>query len=56
MKLSKCVSGNIRLGKKERYDANAAQTLHNELAKGVRSMKNGDVYTLDEAWKEIDLI
>jgi len=56
MKLQKYISGSIRLGKKEHCDANAARRLHNELEKGIRSMKKGDVYTLDEAWKEIDLI
>ena len=24
--------------------------------RGIRSMKKGDVYTIDEAWEEIDLI
>ena len=56
MKLPKYVSGSIRFGKKEHCDANASQRLRNELEKGIRSMKKGDVYTLDEAWKEIDLI
>lgn len=56
MKLPKCLSGSIRLAKKEYCEPNATQRLHNELEKGIRSMKKGDVYTLDEAWKEIDLI
>ena len=56
MKLPKTVSGNIRIGRKDSLEGNAAQTLKNELAKGIYSMKKGEVYTLDEAWKEIDLI
>lgn len=56
MKLSKAVSGGIRLGKNEHYEKNAAHTLRNELAKGIQSMKDGNVYTIDEAWKEIDEI
>ena len=30
--------------------------LYQELAKGVQSMKNGEVYTIKEAWEEIDKI
>lgn len=56
MKFPKTVSGSIRLGKKEYLEKNAVHTLQNELAKGIQSMKNGDVYTIDEAWKEIDQI
>lgn len=56
MKFSKTVSGSIRLGKNEHYEKNAVHTLRNELSKGIQSMKNGDVYTIDEAWKEIDEI
>lgn len=36
---------------KEAFDA-----LYQELAKGVQSMKNGEVYTIEEAWEEIDKI
>lgn len=56
MKLPKTVSGSISLGRNDYHDNKAAQTLKNELAKGIYSMKKGEVYTLDEAWKEIDLI
>ena len=56
MKLPKTVSGSIRLGRKDNHENKAVQTLKNELAKGIYSMKKGEVYTLDEAWKEIDLI
>ncbi|MBA4698095.1 MAG: hypothetical protein H2212_01545 [Ruminococcus sp.] len=41
----------IDYSEKDSFDA-----LHNELAKGIQSMKNGDVYTIEEAWKEIDKI
>ena len=34
----------------------AIGALHDELAKGVQSMKNGEIYTVEEAWKEIDKI
>lgn len=56
MKLQKTVSGSIRLGRRDYQEKKAAQTLKNELAKGICSMKKGEVYTIDEAWKEIDLI
>lgn len=36
---------------KDSFDA-----LYHELAKGVQSMKNGEVYTIDEACEEIDKI
>lgn len=34
----------------------AIHILHDELAKGILSMKNGEVYTIEEAWEEIDKI
>ena len=34
----------------------AIGALYDELAKGVQSMKNGEIYTVEEAWKEIDKI
>ena len=34
----------------------AIGALYDELAKGVQSMKNGEVYTVEEAWEEIDKI
>ncbi len=37
------------------YD-DAIQTLYDELEKGVQSMKRGELYTIDEAWEEIDKI
>ena len=41
------------------YDStqqDAFDALYGELAKGVQSMKNGEVYTIEEAWEEIDKI
>lgn len=32
------------------------EKLCQELEKGVQSMKNGEVYTIEEAWEEIDKI
>ena len=32
------------------------RSLRMELEKGFRSAKNGDVYTIEEAWEEIDQI
>ncbi|MBQ8802444.1 MAG: hypothetical protein IJZ53_02255 [Tyzzerella sp.] len=40
----------------ESSEANALHTLYTELKKGIQSMKNGDVYTIEEAWGEIDKI
>lgn len=37
-------------------EKDASDALYQELEKGVQSMKNGDVYTIDEAWEEIDKI
>ena len=34
----------------------AIGALYDELAKGVQSMKNDKVYTVEEAWEEIDKI
>jgi len=31
-----------------------SDTLYHELEKGVISVKKGNVYTIDEAWEEID--
>ena len=28
--------------------------LYEQLAEGIKSMKSGEVYTLEEAWQEID--
>lgn len=34
----------------------ALEVLQQELTKGVQSMKDGEVFTLEEAWEEIDKI
>lgn len=41
----------VRYTEQDAFDA-----LYQELEKGIQSMKNGDVYTIEEAWKEIDKI
>ena len=42
---------------KTEYSEKAAiGALYDELSKGIESLKKGDVYTLDEAWEEIDKI
>ena len=39
------------------YSGKAAiGALYDELAKGVQSMKDGEVYTVEEAWEKIDKI
>ena len=37
-------------------EQDAFDALYQELEKGIQSMKNGDVYSIEEAWKEIDKI
>ena len=37
-------------------EQDAIHALYDELEKGVQSMKNGEVYTIEEAWEEIDKI
>lgn len=37
-------------------EQDAIHALYSELEKGVQSMKNGEVYTIEEAWEEIDQI
>ncbi len=37
-------------------EQDAIQALYTELQKGIQSMKNGEVYTIEEAWEEIDKI
>ena len=46
-----------------KYDTNYGYTeqdafnaLYEKLAKGVQSMKDDEVYTIEEAWEEIDKI
>ncbi len=37
-------------------EQDAFEALYQELEKGIQSMKNREVYTIEEAWKEIDKI
>lgn len=37
-------------------EKDALDALYLELAKGVQSMKNGEVYTVEEVWEEINKI
>ncbi len=37
-------------------EQDAIHALYAELEKGVQSMKNGEVYTIEEAWEEVDKI
>ncbi|MDR2889906.1 MAG: hypothetical protein LBV33_08760 [Lachnospiraceae bacterium] len=37
-------------------ESNKYNDLYNELAKGIQSMKNCELYTIEEAWEEIDKI
>ncbi|MCD7996983.1 MAG: hypothetical protein LUH21_07080 [Clostridiales bacterium] len=37
-------------------ESDAIKTLRAELEKGVDSVKNGQLYTVEEMWKEIDAI
>lgn len=40
--------------KKEYSEKSAIDALYSELSKGIESLKKGDIYTVDEAWEEID--
>ena len=37
-------------------ETSAIGALYDELSKGIESLKKGDVYTIDEAWEEIDKV
>ncbi len=37
-------------------EQDAIHALYAELEKGVQSIKNGEVYTIEDAWEEIDKI
>lgn len=47
---------NNNLMEAEYSEQSAIDALRNELSKGVESMKKGEVYTIEEAWEEIDKI
>lgn len=40
----------------EYSEKSAMGALYDELSKGIESLKKGNVYTIDEAWEEIDKI
>ena len=40
----------------EYTEKSAFDALYQELAQGMQSLQNGDVYTVEEAWEEIDKI
>lgn len=42
------------LMKKEYSEKSAIDALYSGLFKGIESLKKGDIYTVDEAWEEID--
>lgn len=37
-------------------ESDAIMALRTELEKGIESVKSGQLYTVEEAWKEIDAI
>ena len=47
---------NTEVMKTEYSEKTAIGALYDELSKGIESVKKGDVYTIDEAWPEIDKI
>ncbi len=47
---------NQEILKTEYSEKAAIGALYSELSKGIESLKKGDVYTIDEAWEEIDKI
>ncbi|MCM1026792.1 MAG: hypothetical protein NC432_10165 [Roseburia sp.] len=47
---------NNEILKTEDSEKAAIGALYDELSKGIDSMKKGDVYSMDEAWEEIDKI
>ena len=49
-------TSNSSCTEKPNSHASAADILYNELEKGIQSMKNGDVYTIEQAWREIDKV
>ncbi len=44
------------IAKTEYSEKSAIGALYDELSKGIESLKKGDVYTINEAWEEIDKI
>ena len=51
------VSSNVAISRADVNMENAAYCiLQEELEKGIQSMKNEEIYTLEEAWEEINKI
>lgn len=48
--------GSTGLVKSGQFEGEAVYALRRELEKGIRSAKNGEVYSVEEAWEEIDKI
>lgn len=46
----------MKMNESRYTEQDAFDALYQELEKGMQSMKNGEVYTIEEAWKEIDQI
>jgi len=47
----------VQVSVKTNYtEAEAIQALRSELEKGVESMERGSMFTIEEAWREIDAI
>lgn len=42
--------------KKNEHESRTVFVLYRELERGIQSMKQGNVYTVEEAWREIDSI
>ena len=38
----------------KKTDIEGADELYEHLAEGIKSMKNSEVYTIEEVWQEID--
>ncbi len=47
---------NEEILKTEYSEKAAIGALYDKLSKGIESIKKGDVYTIDEAWEEVDKI
>ena len=47
---------NQEILKTEYSEKAAIGALYDELSKGIEILKKGDIYTIDEAWAEIDKI
>lgn len=56
MELTAQAIQNKKLIEAEYSEKAAIDALYDELAKGIQSMKNGEVYTVEEAWEEINKI